>query len=236
HLAALANLSFAGRYPASLFPPMPALLVAVALVLLVVAVSRSARFSAAVLLPIALAIAFGLAGRAVYFPMRFESVVAVPLALWGGHALGRWTPAVRGAVAAALMGIGVASILVGVIDHLRRPLDPYREAALLVRRAAPPDATVVASGYCYLETLMNARRRVVPFAPGQGRHPGWREHVTAEEAMHLAESNLPPGEFFFVGEAMAPEWHAVRRRRPTQVLIANPHVVVARVRAKATLH
>ena len=65
-------------------------------------------------------------GKRVYFPMRFESVIAAPLVLW--LATVRWR-------APALTAIGAAVLIFGIRDHLERPIHPYREAATV--RAVP---------------------------------------------------------------------------------------------------
>lgn len=233
HFAPLANASFAAEYPASLFEPTPWALVVVALIVLIVAVVRSTRFAPMALIPIGAAIALSFAGRTIYFPMRFESVVASPLVLWCAMSLDRWKPVVRGIVAGLLIVIGVVAIHFGVIDHLRRPIEPYRAAALFVRRIAGPDETVVASGYCYLEVVTHTRSRVIAFNPEQALHPGWRHRETLEEARAVAESQLPREPFIFVSEAGTPEVVAVRELRRLDPLLVNRRVVIVRARPRS---
>jgi hypothetical protein len=226
-LAPLVNLSFAGNYPAALFPSLPPLLVAAALALLLLAVVRSGRFAAGILVPMALAIGLGLAGIQVYFPMRFEAVLAGPLVLWMAGSLDRWKPAPRRLLAGALLTLGVAVLLTGIIDHLRRPLEPHRAAALFAAKAAPPSVPIVAASYCYLEVLSTGALHVVAFPPEQAGHPGWRHRLTPDEA-RIAARNLPAGPFLLVGERGTPEVAAIREARRLQLLFADGPVVVAR--------
>ncbi|HET7710519.1 MAG TPA: hypothetical protein VFL80_01180, partial [Thermoanaerobaculia bacterium] len=174
HLAVFKNFSFAGRYPAALWPPAPVWLTVAAGLALLAAASRSLRFAAAVIVPIVLTLFFGLAGRRIYFPMRFESAIAIPLILWCSLSLARWRPVVQRTLVAFLIGVGTWSAIAGISNHLSRPLDSYRATALLAGRITSPQDTVVAVGYCYLESLAHVRAKVIPFAPQQALHPGWR--------------------------------------------------------------
>jgi hypothetical protein len=213
HLDPLLNVSFAGNYAEALFAPAPAWLIGVALLVLAVACARSFRFAPAVLISIAGAIAFGLAGRPIYFPMRFESVIAAPLVLWAAFSLERWQPAVRRVLLAALMLIGLVVTWRGIIDHSERPLDPFRAAALVAAKQPGP---LVAGGYAWLE-VASTGREVIAFPPEQAIHPGWR--ARAEEGL------LPAGTFVWVGEASAP---GLKHRRVRPIFI-DRGVAVLRV-------
>jgi len=227
HFDALRNLSFAGFYAEALFKPAPIALVIVALIVLAAAVARSFRFAPAVLIPIAGAIVFGLAGRPIYFPMRFESVIAPPLVLWAASSLDRWQPKVRRMLAAALLLIGVVVTWMGIVDHLRRPLDPTRSAALYVSRLQ--GMPIVASGYAWLEVASATGREPIAFPPQQAEHPGWRHRLTLAEARAAAKA-LPSGPFLFVGEASTPELAAIRELRPARPIFIDRGIVVLNVR------
>ncbi len=220
--APLANLSFAGLYPYALFAAAPIALVTLALALLALAVwrpvSRPAAV-AAVIIPLTLVIVFHLAGRPVYFPMRFESVIAGPLALWLGGSLCEWPRRLRQALAAALLLIGAITVTLGIADHLARPLDPYRQAALMLRGTRE---SVVASGYLYLETVVALNRPVIAWPAEQAQHPGWR--ATAPPDPHA----LPPAPFLWIGERFAPELSVLREAKALQPLFVNERALVAR--------
>ncbi len=214
--APLANLSFAGMYPYALFAAVPVVLVVVALVVLVIGLSgRVPTVAAAVVVPLVLVVAFHVAGRPVYFPMRFESVIAGPLVLWLGSAQGR----VRQFAAVLLIAIGAMAVSLGGVDHLGRPLDPYREAALMLRGTREP---VVATGYLYLETVVALNRPVIAWPAEQAQHPGWRS--TARPDPHA----LPPAPFLWIGERFAPELAALREVKALQPLFVNERALVAR--------
>ncbi|HSP16169.1 MAG TPA: hypothetical protein VLV78_15590 [Thermoanaerobaculia bacterium] len=223
-LAPLANLSFAGMYPYALFAAAPLALVVIALALLVIALWRPvwrpvSRPAIAVLLPLGLVTAFHLAGRPVYFPMRFEAVIAGPLALWLGRSLCQWPRHARQLIAAGLLLMGSLTISLAIADHLGRPLDAYREAALGLRGTSE---TVVATGYLYLETVVALNRPVIAWPAEQAQHPGWR--ATLPPDPHA----LPPGPFLWVGERYAPELRVLREARSLRPLFWNERALVAR--------
>ena len=207
----LTSLSFAGRYASLLLNP-PMTLVIVSLVVLAAGIARAWRFAAYVLIPVAMVLVFGALGRAVYFPARFESVLAFPLMLWLGTSLVQWTRYVRLAIVAALLSIGVAVITGGTLDHMHRPLDGCMAGALFVRNHVSPQTPVVASAYCYLYATSVLGSRVEAFPGEQALHPGWwRPMGAAEEPAAL--SALPRGEFVWLGEDVLPERRLLSRNR-----------------------
>ncbi|HSP35454.1 MAG TPA: hypothetical protein VLU46_14160 [Thermoanaerobaculia bacterium] len=220
--APLANLSFAGMYPYALFAAGPVLLVAIGLVALAVAGSRSMRYADAVLVPLVLVLAFHVAGRPVYFPMRFEAVIAGPLVLWLGSSLFEWPVVMRRALGAALLAIAVASVAIGIADHERRPLDPYREAAIQLNAVNAP---IVATGYLYLESVVTADRPITAWPADQALHPGWRSRAKADPRA------LPPSSFVWIGERFAPELQLLREARSVRPLFSNGRTLIARVAA-----
>jgi hypothetical protein len=226
-LAPFAQLSFAALYPGSLFRPAPLALVVVAFVLFVAAIVRGwNRFALMTLVPLALVLFIGVAGRSAYVPMRFESVLAVPLVLWIATSLHAWTRPVRLAIAMALIVIGMVVVQAGIVDHLRRRVDPYRYAAHVAVATAERDP-VVASGYLYLETL-SVRPSTIAFPAEQALHPGWRRVPTIDEALAATDA-LPRKPFVWVGERRAPELAALRRARVVAPIFADEFVLVARI-------
>jgi hypothetical protein len=183
----------------------------------VLASLRINRYLFMVIVPLILAIASG-----VYVPMRFEAVIAAPLVLWLAASLRK--NGFRLALMTALVGVGIAWSTLGIIDHSNRPLDSHRQAARWVSANIAANQNVVASGYCYLETLMNGHSRVTAFPPEQAEHPGWR-------ARPQAGLRSPAGLFFWTGERNAPELAVfVRDRRRIQPLFINDRAMVALVR------
>lgn len=220
--APLGVLFFTGHSVEALFALAPIPILVLSALALIAAGVRSSQFLPLVIVPVLLAIAFTLAGRPVYFPMRFESVLAVPLVLWLATSLAAWTPRIRIAITAVLCLCGAVAIWIGVLDHARRPLDPYRQAALVLQQSAKPGQVVLASGYLYLEAAHQlGAARVQAFPAEQGRHPGWRVPQPTNE-------RLPEGELLWIGERAAPELAALRGRQ-TQVLFANERALILRV-------
>jgi hypothetical protein len=218
--APFTNLSFAGAYPYALFAGAPVAVALIALVVLIAALSRSMRFAPAVLVPLALVVVFHVIGRPIYFPMRFEAVIAGPLTLWLGHSLFLWTPAWRRTFAIPLAILGAVSIAIGVIDHERRPLDPYRQAALALQHHASAEP-IVATGYCYLEAVTALNRPVVAWPAEQAQHPGWRATTPADPR------ELPSVPFLWFGERSAPELTVLRGVKTVRPLLSNERALVA---------
>jgi hypothetical protein len=178
---------------------------------------RVNRYAVMVLIPLILAIILR-----VYVPMRFEAVIAAPLALWLAESLK--TNRFRVALTAAIVAVCVVWTTLGILDHASRPPDPYRQAATWVASNIPANETVVASGYCYLETIMNGHARVAAFPNEQAMHPGWR--ALPQRGVHS-----PAGAFFWIGERAAPELGIIRRdRRIIEPLFINDRAMVALVR------
>jgi hypothetical protein len=213
------NLSFAGFYPDSLLAPASAAMVVVALTLLGVAVARSWRFAPAVLIPLILAMA-----TRTYFPLRFESVIAVPLVLWIAASLTAWGRSWRAVLAGSLIAVGLAVIALGVADHLRRPPD----ARALVIAAVPPGLPVVASGYAYLPAVLARGEGVRAFPEDQAVHPGWYRQISVDQATASA-SRLPAGEFVWVGDEVTAEFTALRRARRLSVIARDGYTLAVHV-------
>ena len=211
-----AATAWIGRWPSwpdALFARPPLALALLALILVIVAAIPWNRFTTMAAIPIALALLSLIAGRPVYLPMRFESVIATPLLL-------AITMKPRRIVIGSLALIFLVITYLGILDHAQRPLDDYRAAALWSKRLQGP---LVASGYLYLETIVNARPDAIAFPPEQAEHPGWR-------ALPLMGSTPPPAPFYWIGERAAPELSILRRTHRVEPLYVNARAVVALVR------
>ena len=206
------------QYPDALFVRAPLILAILAAVVSIAAAVHLNRFATMALIPLAAALALG-----IYFPLRFEAVIAAPLALWLATSLQRWSPAARRVLLAALLTIGGAICVIGIVDHRLRPMDDYHAAARYLAGVVKPDDTVVATGYLYLEAIDQLGERVAAFPAEQAQHPGWR-------AVAPPGSKLPDGTFLWIGERAAPELSLIRSARSIQLLYGNHRAIVARVR------
>ena len=216
HQPAEARAWMGWTWPDALFVRPPIALAIIGAIVFAISI-RVNRYMVMVVVPLILAIALR-----VYVPMRFEAVIAAPLALWLAESLRN--NRFRLALTTALVGIAAVWTALGIVDHANRPPDPYRQAALWVARNIPPNETVVATGYCYLETLMNGHTNVVAFPPEQGQHPGWR-------ALPRPGVPMPPGAFFWTGERSAPELAIlIHEHRVIEPLFVNDRAMVALVR------
>jgi hypothetical protein len=220
----LTHIGFAAKYPASLFAPSPVGLIVIALISVPIAVARSDRFGAAVLVPLLIAIGSLFTPRHIYFPMRFESVLAAGFVLWLASSLHIWQRPVRLTLVAILLITGTIASYIGIADHMRRPLDGYREAALFAARQNP-GLPIVASGYCYLETISTTDRPVIAYPPEQALHPGWRRRHTKEE-LDRAGSAVPAGMFLFVAERRTLEFHHLAEERQMRPMFYSEAAIV----------
>jgi hypothetical protein len=204
-------------WPDALFvrPPVTLAIIGAVVVLLSLRVNR---YMVMVLVPLLLAMALR-----VYVPMRFEAVIATPLVLWIATSL--QTNRFRLPLMTAMICIAAIWTTLGIIDHAGRPPDSYRQAARWIAGNVPANETVVASGYCYLETLMNGgRHAVTAFPPEQAEHPGWR-------ALPRPGVAAPAGAFYWIGERRAPELLILaRQHRIIEPLFVNDRAMVALVR------
>jgi hypothetical protein len=223
----LANLSFAGHYADGLLTSPPLAVVIGAMVMFIFAACRSWRFAPAVLIPLTLTLLFAAAGRSIYFPLRFESVIAAPLVLWLAASLARWPSAVRTTLAAALALTGALVLTRGTLAHAYAGESDGVRAARLVRARVPAGEPVVASGYNWLEA-QSVLPRVTAFPLEQAQHPGWWRPLPAYDTRNL------PADFVWIGNAEAPELAALRRVRRALPLGQAGNVVILRMRVLTT--
>ncbi len=241
-LEPLRELGFAAGYPSIFIAPAPVWvqLLALAVTLAVVAgglrSEEARRWGVIALLPVALAVGFGLAGTNVYFPVRFEAVLAAPLACWLAVSLQsfrvRW---LRGALTVLLVALGLFSSYVGIMTSLAKRPDRWREAASFVRRRVPDSIPVVASGYAYLEVLAQKdaawNGRVSGLPREIESHPGWVGPLSTADAWFRPE-DVPPVPFVWLGERSSLEHRALARRYVLRPLLAGRGVVVVEATAR----
>ena len=225
-LIPLRQLSF-GAPNAEVFLPEAPLPVQIAGIAILVAVAvltwkqpRASRFALMTLLPVGVVMIV----PHIYFPVRFESVIAVPLALWMASALAaapRWgrTAAVTAAMA---IGFGISTFAIG--DHASRPADPFRQTAMFAVARIPQSETIVASGYVWLELAVH--RDVVAFPREQAVHPGWRARPDRAELQR--EVRRLPREFIWAGEIQSIELQELRRQYRIEPLFDGGGVGLAR--------
>lgn len=210
--AATAWMSRVPSWPDGLFVRPPIALLLIAIVLIIVALVQWNRFATMAAVPVVLAIVLTIAGRPVYLPLRFESVIAPPLLL----AIAKSFESKK-IFAVALAATFAFITAIGIVDHRTRPIDDYRVAAMLTKQLEGP---IVASGYLYLETVVN-RPDVIAFPAKQAEHPGWRA---------FPDGSAPPsGAFYWIGERAAPELSILRRTRTVQPIYVNTRAIIARV-------
>lgn len=236
----LLALSFAAPYPQIFVAPPPlwlqvlALALTAAILLAGIRSTPARRWAVITLVPVILVVAFGLAGRPVHFPMRFESVIALPFVVWLGFSIQSIRlPGLRAGALAGLVSIGLLSSLMVLLHVSARDPDPWRTAAVFVRSSVPSSVPVVASRYGYLEMFGQRSHawdpRVVPFPREQGEHPGWARAALPADRAAAELDLLPATPFVWIGPAGGWEQQALEMRHRVQPLLVAGPVVVARV-------
>lgn len=229
------ELSMAADYPRAFLPPTPLALQLLAhLIFIAVSVWGVVRLPEArvwgsiVLYGAVAALALSFLGRPVYFPMRFESVLAVPLVLFLSTSLAALGPALRRVAALAMIVIAVVIWSRALAAFRLGASDPYREVAR-VARTIPSDRPLVASGASYLELLDLRDERWNPqlaaFPREQGQHPGWRSFPSPDSL--AAEVSSLREQFIWIGEIQSPEAQALARRYRLRALYRSGGVVIA---------
>ncbi|HEV8432915.1 MAG TPA: hypothetical protein VGR95_05835, partial [Thermoanaerobaculia bacterium] len=179
---------------------------------------RSVRYLAMFLVPLFLAIVLR-----VYVPLRFESVIATPLALCIAEGVKARKGLLQEALASVILGAAAIWSILGIVDHANRPLDDYlRAAAWMVQNVSPQDR-IVASGYLYLETIEVGRPDAFAFPVEQAIHPGWRAFATSKDV-------VPQPPFIWIGERGSRELALVADHHRVEPLCFNARAMVARIR------
>jgi hypothetical protein len=171
-----------------------------------------------VLVPLLVAIVLG-----VYVPMRFESVIATPLALCIAEGVKARKGILQEALASVLLGAAAIWSVVGIIDHANRPVDDYRRAASWAAMNVSKQERLVASGYLYLETIEAGRPDAFAFPMEQAIHPGWRALATVKDV-------VPQPPFVWIGERGSRELALVAVHHRVEPLCINDRAMVARIR------
>ncbi|HEX7190824.1 MAG TPA: hypothetical protein VF381_04550 [Thermoanaerobaculia bacterium] len=179
---------------------------------------RLNKYLAMVLVPLVLAIVLR-----VYVPLRFESVIAAPLALCIAEGLKARRGILQEALASLLLGAAAIWSVIGIVDHANRAPDDYARAASWVACYVSHQERVVASGYLYLETIEHGRPDAFAFPVEQAIHPGWRAFATSKDV-------APQPPFVWIGERGSRELAFVANHHRVEPLCFNAHATVARIR------
>lgn len=204
-------------WPSALFL-RPSVVLAIVGGMALLASLRWNKYLVMVLVPLLLAIVLR-----VYVPMRFESVIATPLALCIAEGLkarkGLW----QEALATVLLGATAAWSILGLVDYAYAVPDDYRFAAEWLVRRVPREERVVASGYLYLETVEAGRPDAFAFPVEQAIHPGWRAFATAKDV-------IPQPPYVWIGELRSTELKLISSHHQVEPLGVNGRAMVARIR------
>lgn len=209
--------------PGGLMPAAPLLLqiVSIAVVLPVVIggairSGRARRWLWMVVVPVAALFAVNLF-RQIYFPSRFESILAVPFALLLATSLRSITREwLRAALVVVLAVVSGAMWAVASRGFAAENPGPYRDVARYVTTRMDAKQTIVVSGLAYLEIVAqaapSAAERIVTLPAEQALHPGWRAVADAQtldaEAAALARTHR---DVVWVGEQGSAEERALAR-------------------------
>ena len=216
-LGAAARIGFDGRQPVPYLVQLLAMIALGAAVIATFRAPRARRYLVVIALAIGGAVVAAAIGLPAYFPLRFESILAIPVVLWLFFAA-------MSVPRAAVPLIGCA-LLVGVIASaslLTRayPPSPLQIITSEVLKNVPRRQPIVASGAAYL--ALSLEREVVPLPAAHAIQPGRELPVTAEAARLT-----PP--FIFVGSDRGAAFGELARTRQVRVLGRAGDVVAVRV-------
>lgn len=239
-LLAVRGLSFAPHVPGVIAADLPLALqivsvVAVALIL-VPALRRREQWlwAAFTICPALCAMLFVAMGAPSYFPMRFESVFAIPFVIWLARSIALFPPPGRRVAVTTLVLIGVTSMALMLRSFAGRAEDPYRDMATAVSRTAFRGSTVAVSGLSYLEVISQrpAGARIVALPRSQALHPGWREFATPAQLQREVAGLQSESELLWVGEVPSPEAAALSQRFDIRPVLRRGPLVYARLTAR----
>jgi uncharacterized membrane protein len=216
----LVQLGFAAPFPAVYAPPSPWFLTTLSVVCVLfasaMAVVRSdigRRFLATILVPMAAMMVLAFGGMYVYFPMRFETVLAIPVACFLAAGLAATPRTLSSVLFATMVALSLFFAVVTIHYHGTRPPDPFQNMAGFIRAKVPETIPVVASGPMYLELLVSREQpgTLIALPSRDAAHPGWHEpRPDAEIRRELLTITARAPHFVWTGPAGSPEFSAIR--------------------------
>lgn len=231
-LAPLMALAYVGNYPEALLRTPPLWLVLSAAAVTLAALARAWRFAPYVLIPVGGAVVLALTGRDVYTPLRFESLLAAPLALWIGDSLRVWKREAAITLAVLLTAAGGFTLWRGAMAFAAAPENHWIATVTNASKVARRGEPVVVTGYYVLAAAATLDRPFVAYPEEQLAHPGWRRAVSHAEASAAAQ-RLPGGPFVIVGDIGDAELQAVAGDRGLRVLHREGPTVIGHVPGRA---
>lgn len=236
------QLGFAVPYPGNFLDSPPLWLQAASLLITIgvlsygsIGSSRARILAAITLCPVIVLLLLSALRGTVYFPFRFESVLAVPFTLWFAVALERSPRRFRSLVLGVVLVIASFVSYSAILESARRPPDPFRQAAIFARERVPSTATIVATGPSYLELTCHRKPswspRLAAWPRAQAEHPGWRPFVLNSDLRK--ELTALPRDFFWVGETVSEEYRVLTQVAQMEPRFVNGPLMVARVQLGA---
>ncbi len=186
---------------------------------------RARRYLLFVAVPIAGALFAAAIGMTAYFPIRFESVLSVPLVLWfwfAADAAGGIRKTVLIAGAFAIAAIATTSL----VTRDWRNLSPIYRAALFARDRVPADVPIVATGLTYLESAAVSERRIIAYPARHEVHP-WDDAPQSE--LRRDAARLPPA-FLWIGETTSTPFRVLRSEYEMRPVVRFGDVAAVRCR------
>lgn len=222
----------------ALAPPVAEPVVVVSALLVVAVVlagcfrSAEARLWAAIIAtPVAAMIILVIVGRPAYFPGRFESSLALPLALLAASAMASMPRRIGYVLLAIWLALSSVVLVRWNSGYPLQLEDPWRLVAAYAGEAVPAQQMIAASGPMYLELVSSVGdggARVVALPGEQARHPGWRARPGSAELTREV-SGLPRGVSWWAGEVGSREAQALSRRFDLRVEFRAGPVILARL-------
>lgn len=181
---------------------------------------RALRFLLAIVIPMAGALFAAAIGMTAYFPLRFESVLSVPVVLgfwFSAAALGK---RYRFAMLLAACVIGALASISLMTRDWRNTSDIYR-AALFARDRVDPRLRIVATGGAYLEAAAISGRDLIAFPSRHAIQP-WDPVPEPELQRDVARL---PRTFLWIGDQRDRSIDVLRRGYKTSPVARFGNVI-----------
>ncbi len=238
--SAARQLGFGADYPAALLEPAPLALQILSVLVVFAATgaglrrSRDVRFFAAMtLVPVFSLAVIAQVRDAVYFPVRFESVLSVPFALMLACSIAALSRRMRLATLTVIVALSISVTWMSLMAQLRAGPSPTRTVAAAARGSLGNDAVFIASGSAWLELVSQTDStwapQILSFPSEQSLHPGWRSIATKEELDAERSGRLAslPHDLIFVGESFSGEFRSLTEACASRPLYrSGPTVMV----------
>lgn len=182
------------------------------------------RYLVVILVPMLMAIGAAAAGLRGYFPLKFESILSVPVVLWfffAAPAQRRWRTMIL--TAAVLVGAIASS---SAFIRRARVFAPMHVVTTSVAASADPSTQLAATGPAFVG--LSLERPTTPFPAAHAVHPS----IEVPRAALEREAARLPVPLVWVGDVRSEAFDVLRRRYAVEVVLRRETDVALIVRER----